>query len=138
MGTLQSTREPIAVTPQTNWGPPYRRRLSSLCPVSNIHLCCERERLCEVPCYSSFRVMQGQQLCVTTAPLHCELFIVLDVGRESLRLLSAPPLAESHLQLYWIKHRMQSSLSIISFATFFILYPSTAHQFSEKVHSDFD
>lgn len=38
MGTLQSTRESIAVTPQTNWGPPYRRRFSSTCPVSNIHL----------------------------------------------------------------------------------------------------
>lgn len=39
MGTLQSTRDPIAVTPQTNWGLPYRRRLSSLCPVSNICVC---------------------------------------------------------------------------------------------------
>lgn len=39
MGTLQSTREPIAVMPQTNWGQPYRRRSSSLSPVSNMHLC---------------------------------------------------------------------------------------------------
>lgn len=62
METLQSTRESIAVMPPTNWGLPYRRRLSSLCPVSKIRLRV-RDILSVLPFYSPFRVIHGQQLC---------------------------------------------------------------------------
>lgn len=123
MGTSQCTRESIAVTPQTDWGRPYRRRLSSLCPVSNIHLwMC----VCGVLCYSSFRVIQGQQPCVMTAPLYWELFIVLNVAESHWG--SRVPHPSQHLIYSSVVEKTLKAIQALHHFLcyiFFILFPST-------------
>lgn len=115
MGIWQSTRESIAVMPQTNWGLPYRRRLSSLCPVSNIHLRA-RDILSVVPFYRSLRVIHGQQLC-DDSTFSLGNFLCIGHGQKAIEAPERPahPRGSPHA-LCWIMYQMW-----LGFSTFFML-----------------
>lgn len=68
-----------------------------------------------------------------TAPLHCELFIILNMAESHWG--SRVPHPSQHLIYSSVLQQMWSSLSKIFFAIFFILFLSTVNKSSKETHS---